>query len=254
MATIRIGARLFKAAVTQVLDVKARAAKNLSKIYFRAKSILTSYKQLLASFFKKLFKRKPKRTAPLLIGAGASIAVKRKNKRNNKRRKIQQANVIPLANEKIPKPVTNELAQSASNFEQFYEEWQAAWGPALTGLDKDFLESASPEVVARVVENARLTLKSPYLKAVYNGLKDLEDISDLLEKDEFAKQKVLPLFSEYWERGPEKFSEILLCMHDKGVFPTRNGERRLNLDPLFLVPEWLGLVEGDSSARFARSL
>ncbi|MFK7826043.1 MAG: hypothetical protein AB8G05_17965 [Oligoflexales bacterium] len=131
----------------------------------------------------------------------------------------------------------------ADTIENFYREWEVNWGPALTGLDKEFIESASPEIVAKVIANGRMTLKSPYLKAVYNGLKDLQEISDLLENDKLAKEKVMPLFKKYWDRGPDKFSEILICMHDKGVYPTRSGERRLSLDPR-LVPEWLGLVSG----------
>lgn len=67
------------------------------------------------------------------------------------------------------------------------------------------------------------------------------EIDEWLEQDELAKQKVGPLFRQCWEKGPERFTDCLLAMHDKGVFPTRTGERRLSLDPR-LVPEWLGLV------------
>ena len=108
-------------------------------------------------------------------------------------------------------------------------------------MDKEFLETASPEVVANVIKNGRLTLKSPYLKAVYNGLKELCDISDLLENDELAKEKVRPILKYFWDKGPEKFADNLMIFHDKGYFPTRSGERRLSLDPR-LVPEWLGFV------------
>lgn len=113
--------------------------------------------------------------------------------------------------------------------------------------DEQSLPSEAPQLVtiqtdtSKVIANARLTLKSPYLKAVYNGLKDLQEISDLLEMDELAKQRITPLFKEYWDKGPEKFTNFLLCMHDKGAFLTRSGERGLSLEPR-LVPEWLGLV------------
>ena len=91
------------------------------------------------------------------------------------------------------------------------------------------------------MENGRLTLKSPYLKAVYNGLKDLEDISDLLINDEQAKQKVLSVFQDFYEQGPDVFYRMLDIFHDKGDFPTRSGLRRLSLDTR-LMPSWLGFA------------
>jgi len=127
------------------------------------------------------------------------------------------------------------------DIQEFYKEWEASYGPALTSLDRKFLESAKPELAYKIMKNGRLTLKSPYLKAVYNGLKDLEDISDLIKNDEQAKQKVLTTFQDYYDRGPDVFYKMLDIFHDKGNFPTRSGERRLSLDTR-LIPDWIGLA------------
>ena len=125
----------------------------------------------------------------------------------------------------------------------FYQEWQECYGPALTSLDKKYLEGLDPQSCEQVMANARLVLKSPYLKAVYNGLRDLgEDISDLIEFDLQAKAKIKPVLQDIFTRRPDDFGYYLQIMHDKGNFPTRSGERRLNLDPR-LIPAWLGLGE-----------
>ena len=123
----------------------------------------------------------------------------------------------------------------------FYQEWESSFGPALTSIDKAYLEAASPELAHKIIQNGKRTLKSPYLKAVYNGLKDLEEISDLLEFDDEARKKVLSVFQDYYDQGPEVFYKMLDIFHDKGNFPTRSGHRRLSFDTR-LMPEWLGLV------------
>ena len=264
MATIRIGMRIFKAAVNQVHKLKQKITDTVTKACDKGKNLSQRFKKNLRSLFSFFSKKKHNKTAPILIHARPKLEKRIKQKRfkqqlkskKYKRKKKQSAKQVVQNLEKPGSTEASNKKQSSANeqkeapqvtpilsqtIENFYREWEANWGPALTSLDREFLETASPEVVHKVIANARLTLKSPYLKAVYNGLKDLQDIDDLLEKDELAKQHVRPLLADYWERGPEKFSEFLLCMHDKGVFPTRSGERRLNLDPR-LVPEWLGLV------------
>ena len=267
MATIRTGARIFKAATQQILKTKQETTKTVKKICSKGMSLARRLKKCIKSFYAYFTKKKRKKSEPILIHLEPVQENKAKIKhlkkaRKTKKSKPKKTNTKTKAVQKMQKKSTKEspMQKQTSLSEQtkkaeaakvipievdtiknFYKEWEANWGPTLTSLDKEFLESASPEVVRKVIANARLTLKSPYLKAVYNGLKDLVDISDLLEKDELAKQKILPFFKDYWERKPEQFSEMLFGMHDKGVFLTRSGERRLSLDPR-LVPEWLGLV------------
>ena len=260
MATIRSGARLFKAAVKQISETRQKIKEKVSKICTGARSLAQRVGKTISSFFSRFKKKKAKQSKPILIFRQPIQASTIKNKpkkpkpkktpskkevKSKTQKNIGNGRTITsksLANmQKTSGETSGAASIGADTITNFYKEWEANWGPALNSLDKEFLESASPETVAKVIENARLTLKSPYLKAVYNGIEDLQEVSDLLENDELAKQKVLPLFQDYWERGPEKFSEFLLCAHDKGVFPTRSGERRLSLDPR-LIPEWLGLV------------
>lgn len=268
MATIKIGARLFKATFDQIQESKKKVIRTFEKLGHTAKLHSRKIKEKLRSFFTIFSKKKRKKPDLLLIQQQPKPKPKQENKakfrHTNKHKKSRlkkkQANadsknkieipVIPMSiveNKVEPKsdkymPQTKEKSPlTAEDIQEFFREWKENWGPSLNKLDKDFLESASPEIAAKVIANGRLTLKSPYLKAVYNGLKDLEDISDLLENDELAKDKVMPLFRDYWDRGPEQFTEILFKMHDKGYYPTRSGEKKLSLDPR-LVPEWLGLV------------
>ena len=267
MATIRTGARIFKAATKQILKTKQKTTETVKKMCTKGLSLARRLKKCIRSFFACFAKKRRKKAKLILIHCESVQEKQVKNIQTKKDRKAKKSNpkktqLKTKTNSKIENKTTKEEAMQskcpskdqkkpvenlnvipikADTIKNFYKEWEENWGPALTSLDKEFLESASPVVVSKVIKNARLTLKSPYLKAVYNGLKDLQEISDLLENDELARQRLLPFFKDYWERKPEKFSDILFAMHDKGVFPTRSGERRLNLDPR-LVPEWLGLV------------
>ena len=268
LGTIRTGARLFKAAVDQVLDVKQKIIKTINKFGLRAKQLASRATKAIKSFLVSFFKRKKPRKAELiLLERKASVVSKSKGKKEQRKkshkpkrgepRKVvnteeakseekvneikSESNKACILEEKRGDSPIQEIKIHAGTIKDFYQEWEANWGSALTSLDKEFLESASPDVVAKVIKNGRLTLKSSYLKAVYNGLKDLCDISDLLENDELAKEKVGPVIKYFWDQSPEKFLDRLMSVHDKGYFPTRSGERRLSLDPR-LVPEWLGLV------------
>ncbi|MFK7823965.1 MAG: hypothetical protein AB8G05_07410 [Oligoflexales bacterium] len=84
-------------------------------------------------------------------------------------------------------------------------------------------------------------LKSRYLKAVYNGLKDLQK-SQFCMHSQQAKEKLLPYLKDYYARRPDTFYEMLSAMSDKGIFETRSGDRRLKLDPR-LIPTWIELEE-----------
>ena len=268
MGTIRTSARLFKAAVDQVLEAKQKITDTVNKLRTRGKQLASRVTKVIKSFFASFVKRKrPRKAELILLERKASVVNKSKGKKKqqkkshkpkgSKPRKVikltgtaceDKMNDIKSESDKGCRPdkkqadsISQEIKIHAGTIKGFYQEWEANWGPALTSLDKEFLESASPETVAKVIKNGRLTLKSPYLKAVYNGLKDLCDISDLLENDELAKEKVGPVIKYFWDQSPEKFLDRLMSVHDKGYFPTRSGERRLSLDPR-LVPEWLGLV------------
>ena len=311
IATIKTGARLFKAAIKQIQGKKKKISRTINKASCKAKRICSKLWNKLRSFFADFFQNNNKKPDSSCIEINfkreSELRSKHAKKKNlsyglselsyrlsvsawryphrdiirgdasarfgmtgisslnpSGNRVVSSVNpngmtdfssVDPLGKTGISLVKTqdkqeaiNEKAEpekvitlSVEAIKDFYREWEENWGPALNSLDKEFLESANSETVAKVIANGRLTLKSPYLKAVYNGLRDLVDISDLLENDQLAKQKLLPFFKDYWERKPEKFGEVLLAMHDKGVFPTRSGERRLSLDPR-LVPEWLGLA------------
>ena len=271
MATIRSAVRLFKTAIDQIGETKQKICKTAKKIARKAKKYAGNFKDWLRSFIRIFSKKKRKKPELILIhprpkqakqvkpkSAIRSIKSKKsrhKKKQANKESKLQSndkkekkdspVKLVKNKDEQENKKKTAEPEKTsplpANAIKDFYREWEENWGPALNPLDKEFLESASPDIVAKVVANGRLTLKSPYLKAVYNGLKDLVDIPDLLENDALAKEKLLPFFKDYWDRKPDKFTDVLFAMHDKGVFPTRSGERKLSLDPR-LVPEWLGLV------------
>ena len=264
-ATIRTGARIFKGAVKQITHSSKKMAQAVRGFCTRAKDLLEKYQKLLTTFYASFWKKKKKAGRLILINSKATPEIKAKAKRptKNKKPKKPKGSKSQKTVKKIKKlrPITTSSARQQIKHQyqekeekvvdatvdrlqmikDFYQEWEKNWGPALTSLDRDYLEHASFDEVKTVIANARLTLKSPYLKAVYNGLKDLKDISDLLEHDEFAKNRVRPVLKLYWDQGPETFVDRLMILHDKGIFPTRSGERMLNLDPR-LVPEWLGLV------------
>ncbi|NRA46994.1 MAG: hypothetical protein HRU09_18760, partial [Oligoflexales bacterium] len=61
------------------------------------------------------------------------------------------------------------LKIDADTIKKFYQEWEAGWGPALTSLDRDFLESASPEVAAKVTPNKYSTHYSCVIRTLYFG-------------------------------------------------------------------------------------
>lgn len=226
MATIRIGARLFKVAKTTLCQAAQKTLESLqhTKVQIMEKSrvLIQKLRQLLEDFFAKYrASGKGKRARLVLVHS--------------------QAEATKAEKQTVSMKIKSECrADKQGLIREFYAEWESCHGPALTSMDRQFLESASLEVVEKVVANGRLTLKSPYLKAVYNGLKDLVDISDLMVNDELAKDHIRPTLESYYERGPEVFYEMLDFLHDKGNFPTRSGLRRLSLDPR-LIPEWLGL-------------
>ena len=262
MATIRTGASIFKGAIEQICKIKQTVTKITQHFSGYCINLAKRIKASWQNFYNTFWKKK-KRQAPLiLLNQKASPAPKgyssRKQKKKKKAHKRKQKpntskpKVITLKAPKAQKQIKHlsqeilgEQEMSATDqqamIESFYHEWEKNWGPALTSLDKKYLEQASFEEAMIIIANARLTLKSPYLKAVYNGLEDLKDISDLLEHDKFAKERIKPVLKLYWDKGPEVFVDRLFTLHDKGVFPTRSGERRLSLDPR-LVPEWLGLA------------
>ena len=258
-ATIRTGARLFKATVQNISKTKKKITKTVKKIWCKGEKLARSCRKNISSFFSSFRKRSRKKPDPILMQAQKiqknEFKVKKTNKSKQKKSKPKQVKNTqkkPTSAPEVKKDDEQDrhlnLVKKPENppikgdtIENFYQEWEANWGPALTRQDREFLESASPEVVAEIIANARMTLKSPYLKAVYNGLKDLQEISDLIENDRLAKEKVMPTFKDYLERRPDEFCDFVLFMHDKGVFPTRSGERSLSLDPR-LIPGWLGLA------------
>ena len=244
MATIRLSARLFKAAKKQFSKLKAKTIQKIPPIRKKLSLVLKQIKERIKKI-RDWFHRGPNKHQEMLLiarhGKIASIKKLKKLKRSgsSKQKKIRKKQV---QRKKNLKSSTNKLPQvpKATLIANFYKEWEECFGPALTSLDRAYLESLDTDTCLKVIGNARLTLRSPYLKAVYNGLKDLEDISDLLEYDLQAQAKTRPTFQYYLECRPDEFHQILDLMHDKGNFPTRSGERRLSLDPR-LIPAWLNL-------------
>lgn len=254
ISTIRTCARFFKFGKSQIPKLK----KNSKRLLKLAKTTCTQLIHRLKDRLKRLFVwYQPKPNQPPILLPAQAISHKKisskqkKNKpskgkisRRTKRRLSSKTEVKKTEQVNEPCSKVHKLRPQQSlkeAIQDFYEEWEASFGPALTSLDKKFLESAHPDIAYKVMENGRLTLKSPYLKAVYNGLKDLEDISDLLINDEQAKQKVLSVFQDFYEQGPDVFYRMLDIFHDKGDFPTRSGLRRLSLDTR-LMPSWLGFA------------
>ena len=261
-ATIRTGARLFKAAMSKIKKTSQKTTTTVKNVCALIKRQARKIRESLLRLFRAFFKRKKKPMAPTLILAYASSEAskqkqaekpkKAKRKKSRGNHKSKKVSPIKESKPKTRTQIKHQAQEQAitvneqpmdpkQTIEAFYKEWEAHWGPALTSLDKEYLEQAAFEEARLVMANARLTLKSPYLKAVYNGLNDLIDISDLLEYDAFAKERVKPVLQLYWDQGPEVFTDRLLILHDKGIFPTRSGERKLSLDPR-LIPEWLGFV------------
>ena len=275
MATIRTGVRLFKSLSRKLNPLKKSTLKHARRLKRSAKNRLKAFKQkvtgLFTQFTKHKHKPKPKHRVAVLITQKAtrqkakpietpkpptepcskqaihSRAIKKQLSKKiyaePKKQKLRRKKVVGSAGVTIvekPQARTQKDLHQAS-IKDFYQEWARGFGPALTSLDRDFLEHAPPELATRVMANARLTLKSPYLKAVYNGLKDLEDISDLMAFDRMARNKVGPTFRDAYTKGPEHFCKIVSILHDKGLFETRSGTRMLSLDPR-LIPEWLGLA------------
>ncbi|MFK7827741.1 MAG: hypothetical protein AB8G05_26580 [Oligoflexales bacterium] len=235
-ATIRLCARLFKKAKTQVSRVGQKSLKTFQKVCKITRKRVVQTKSKLWSFFANF--RKPKQEKKQKALGARDIPVKfPKPSKPNFLGQIDFPKTLKqtINAEKVEKKFT------PLEFQDFYTEWKECFGPTLNSIDKKYLEAASPEQAEKIMYNARLMLKSPYLKAVYNGLKDLEDIDDLLINDVQAKANVRCTFARYYEMGPEYFCKMLDIMHDKGVYPTRSGERRLALDQR-LIPQWLGLV------------
>ena len=253
-ATIRLCTRLFKKAKTQVTWVRRQASQALKKIYKTTKKRVIRAKTKIQSFFANC--KKPQQTKPKPSYQGAEVIPIKSPKKakdptpkpaepQNAKQEVEVQNHEVKVQEDTKKEAEAQSQEikplTPQDFQDFYTEWAECFGPALTSMDKKFLEQASPELARKVMYNARLTLRSPYLKAVYNGLKDLENIDDLLQNDLEARVRLRTTFARYYEKGPEYFSKMLDLVYDKGVYPTRSGERRLALDQR-LIPEWLGLT------------
>ena len=235
-ATIRSCARLIKAVKSVLSKTKAKACKTQKIIQLKTKEKISFLKNKFRSLISWFKPREHDEVRLVLIHQQLTNGNKPKVfKQQQEKSAKNDDDILPSSK---PCLQANELPAHA--IEEFYKEWEASWGPSLTSMDKEFLESASPELAIKVMGNGREMLKSPYLKAIYNGLKDLQDISDLLAYDKLAKEKLLPYLKDYYERKPEQFYEMLCAVHDKGVFKTRSGDRRLSLDPR-LIPAWLGL-------------
>ena len=233
-ATIRIRARLFKAAKKLLQQVKTKVEKSKRQLAIKAKKLKSTW-----ITFWSYFKTKRNCSDPLILIA---LKIEKKESKQTTGPNNPSKPDLGLHNEAeahSSKHHDSSLCHREA-ITRFYKEWEAASGPALTSIDRSFLENAKPHIAEQVMKNGRLTLKSPYLKAVYNGLKDLEQISDLLTHDKNARERIYPIFKDSYDKGPEVFYMLVTASHDKGVFPTRSGERRLNLDPR-LIPAWLGL-------------
>ncbi|MFK7823698.1 MAG: hypothetical protein AB8G05_06065 [Oligoflexales bacterium] len=254
MSTIRTGARLFKFGKSQVRKLKQKIPAFIRTVKSSCTQLIHKLKAKLKFVFFRYKPRQEKWVILLPFKAGNHAAAELQNSKpkpkSNKglvsrklRKRIKKKNKqVSKLKHQTPEVTQLHLQKPLKEtIQEFYAEWEASYGPALNPLDREFLESARPELANKIMTNGRLTLKSPYLKAVYNGLRDLEDISDLLENDKEAKKKVLSLFQDYFDRGPDVFYKMLDIFHDKGSFPTRSGERRLSLDTR-IMPDWLGLV------------
>ena len=84
MGTIRTGARLFKAAVDQALDVKQKITNTVNKLRARGKQIACKVKKAIKSFFANFKRKKPKKSGLILIHNVAKVG----NKKDSKRREI----------------------------------------------------------------------------------------------------------------------------------------------------------------------
>ena len=239
MFTIRIRSRIFKAAKSHLKKSQEKAIHTLQKLSTKLKELYKHIKQQLTALSHWFTKPSKHEQRVILIQRTAKRHQDKRAKKEGKQKKKRRQQAQAQKN-RLKKPVVKQPAPKVNPIQEFYKEWEEGFGPALTSLDKKFLESADPQTQDLVMSHARMTLQSPYLKAVYNGLKDLVDISDLLEFDQLAKDKVKPTLLDFYERRPADFPEFLFFMHDKGIFPTRSGERKLSLDPR-LVPAWLGI-------------
>ena len=237
MFNIRMRARLFKAAKNYLQKTFVKSIQKVGSPLLILKDLYKRIKEQI-KLLRDWYTNKKPRTAQVILIQKTKVTVKKKVKVCE-----SSSNPKPKKTIKI-KDKRKDTAQGLGDpVQDFYREWELGFGPALTSLDKKYFESLDLETRAKVICNARLTLHSPYLKAVYNGLKDLEDISDLIELDKKAQEKVKPTLEDFLKRRPDDFIDFLFIVHDKGIFETRSGERRLSLDPR-LVPAWLGLAVG----------